>query len=222
MSRVRRRVSLPPSECVYLRALSGALLRSRVRELYALGWSLGDIAHAWDPPKHRSTIKTWVDAPHTPSLLSSSSSSSSSSHSSFIGTPEKNEFPSTPAPSSAPSETAPALITPSEAARLALTSSSSSSSALLIRTAERSNRRERRVFTHRTLDTATRAKISDLAPLARRYRARANPYGAYAVANEELTVICKDLFESGTTVRELAEAAGVTYRAMARRLGVSK
>jgi hypothetical protein len=112
-------------------------------------------------------------------------------------------------------------MTPSEVALLS-SASASSASALLIRTAAQDHRRERRVFTHKTLDTATRAKISQLAPLARRYRARANPYGVYAVANEELTVICKDLFENGTTVRELAEAAGVTYRAMARRIGVSK
>jgi hypothetical protein len=32
-------------------------------------------------------------------------------------------------------------------------------------------------------------------------------------------MICTRLYESNVTVRELAEAAGVTYRAMARRLG---
>jgi hypothetical protein len=40
-----------------------------------------------------------------------------------------------------------------------------------------------------------------------------------ATANEELTIICTRLYESNVTVRELSAAAGVTYRAMARRLG---
>lgn len=64
--------------------------------------------------------------------------------------------------------------------------------------------------------------ISRLAPLARRYRARANPNGAYAQANEELTQLCISLYRSGASVLELASAANVTYRAMARRIGVGK
>lgn len=62
-------------------------------------------------------------------------------------------------------------------------------------------------------------KISTLAPLARRYRARTAPGGTYARANAELTDLCKNLYYSGASVRELSLAAGVTYRAMARRLG---
>lgn len=68
-------------------------------------------------------------------------------------------------------------------------------------------------------DTRT---IARLAPLARRYRARANPNGAYAQANEELTQLCISLYRSGASVIELAAAANVTYRAMARRIGVGK
>lgn len=64
--------------------------------------------------------------------------------------------------------------------------------------------------------------ISQLAPLARRYRARANPTGSYAQANEQLTQLCISLYRSGASVLELAEAANVTYRAMARRIGVGK
>lgn len=64
--------------------------------------------------------------------------------------------------------------------------------------------------------------IARLAPLARRYRARANPTGAYALANEELTQLCISLYRSGASVLELASAANVTYRAMARRIGVGK
>lgn len=64
--------------------------------------------------------------------------------------------------------------------------------------------------------------IANLAPLARRYRARANPNGAYARANVTLTELCVALYSSGASVIELAEAANVTYRAMARRIGVGK
>jgi len=66
------------------------------------------------------------------------------------------------------------------------------------------------------------SKITGLAPLARRYRARANPLGAYARANEELTELCTSLYRSGVSVAELAAAASVTYRAMARRIGVGR
>lgn len=206
MSRVRRRASLPPSECVYLCSLSGRALRERVSALHRAGWSLGDIGHAWNPPKHRSTLKTWVDANPTPPTHtqpplpspSSPSSSSHSSHSSFIRTPENLNLPTPTSSAPAASSSASAFRTPVGA------------------------RRPRRVFDEVTIDASTRDKIRSLAPLARRYRARANPHGAYAVANEELTQICRELFYNGTTVRELAEVAGVTYRAMARRLGVSK
>jgi hypothetical protein len=54
------------------------------------------------------------------------------------------------------------------------------------------------------------------------YRARANPSGKYAIANNELTSLCKDLYQRGASIKELALAAGVTYRAMARRVGVGK
>jgi hypothetical protein len=66
-------------------------------------------------------------------------------------------------------------------------------------------------------------QIQKLSPLARQYRARANPNGIYAKANVELTELCKDLyFKQNVSVRELSDAAGVTYRAMARRIGVGK
>jgi hypothetical protein len=45
------------------------------------------------------------------------------------------------------------------------------------------------------------------------------PNSPQALANDELTIICTRLYESNVPVRELAEVAGVTYRAMARRLG---
>jgi DNA-binding Xre family transcriptional regulator len=40
-----------------------------------------------------------------------------------------------------------------------------------------------------------------------------------AIANAELEKICRELNARNVSVKELAEAAGVTYRAMARRLG---
>jgi hypothetical protein len=79
----------------------------------------------------------------------------------------------------------------------------------------------RRVFDPKNprISAAQKKKISTLAPLARRYRARTAPGGTYARANAELTDLCKKLYYSGASVRELSLAAGVTYRAMARRLG---
>lgn len=64
-----------------------------------------------------------------------------------------------------------------------------------------------------------RKRIAELAPVARRYRARVAPMSSPALANGEMSHICKTLYSSGVTIRELANAAGVTYRAMARRLG---
>jgi hypothetical protein len=61
-------------------------------------------------------------------------------------------------------------------------------------------------------------QIRYLAPLARTYRSRMSSTSAYAVANQRLTDLCKRLHENNVSVRELAEAAGVTYRAMYKRL----
>jgi hypothetical protein len=69
------------------------------------------------------------------------------------------------------------------------------------------------------IPAAELSRIQALAPLARRYRAKMAPTAPEGLANAELTNICLQLIESNVTVRELAEAAGVTYRAMARRLG---
>ena len=65
----------------------------------------------------------------------------------------------------------------------------------------------------------TRERIASLAETARRYRAKMNPSSPEAIANSTLTEICLDLYARSVPVRELANAAGVTYRAMARRLG---
>ena len=107
-------------------------------------------------------------------------------------------------------------------------SSSSSSSLIIARESSVSSSSEtvktktpRRVYNPASprISSTQKNKIATLAPLARRYRARTSPNGTYARANNELTDLCKNLYYKGTSVRELSLAAGVTYRAMARRLG---
>jgi hypothetical protein len=61
-------------------------------------------------------------------------------------------------------------------------------------------------------------EIRSLAPMARTFRARMASTSAPAVSNARLTTICKKLHEKGVGIRELAEAAGVTYRAMYKRI----
>jgi hypothetical protein len=60
--------------------------------------------------------------------------------------------------------------------------------------------------------------IQELAPLARHYRSRMATTAAQAVANDRLTGICITLYQKGVSIKELAEAAGVTYRAMYKRI----
>ena len=63
-----------------------------------------------------------------------------------------------------------------------------------------------------------RQRISALAPVALRYRARTNPNSSIGQAHAELTALCRELHEHGVPIRALARAAGVTYRAMAMRV----
>lgn len=63
-----------------------------------------------------------------------------------------------------------------------------------------------------------KAHIKQLAELSKRYRAKTPPTSPFAVANAELTAIAKDLYNRGVPAAEIAKAAGVTYRAMARRV----
>lgn len=69
------------------------------------------------------------------------------------------------------------------------------------------------------ISSLDKSNIRDLAPIARRYRSGMSPLHAAAQANTNLTTLCTDLYTSGVTIRELADTAGVTYRAMAKRLG---
>jgi len=71
----------------------------------------------------------------------------------------------------------------------------------------------------RTLTSAERDQIAALAPIARKYRATMNQGHQSARANRELTEVCVRLHhEERVTIRDLADAAGVSYRAMARRV----
>ena len=51
---------LPKSEAVFLASLSKEQLWRRVKDLNDAGWTLQSIADAFDPPRRRSTIRSWV------------------------------------------------------------------------------------------------------------------------------------------------------------------
>lgn len=61
--------------------------------------------------------------------------------------------------------------------------------------------------------------IQTNAPVARKFRSGMSPLHKAALANQALTDTCQKLHAEGVPVQELADAAGVTYKAMARRLG---
>jgi hypothetical protein len=63
-----------------------------------------------------------------------------------------------------------------------------------------------------------RPRLRELSALSKRYRAKTSPDSPLAKANRELTEIAIDLRKRGVPTAAIAEAAGVTYRAMARRL----
>ena len=51
---------LPKSEALFLASLSKEQLWRRVKDLNDAGWTLQSIADAFDPPRRRSTIRSWV------------------------------------------------------------------------------------------------------------------------------------------------------------------
>lgn len=186
---------LPEYEGAYLNSLPQHLIRDRVRDLATDGWSLAAIAEAFNPPKSRSSIRAWALSKqpaitHTHPPL-----------------PPSPPISSSPSSSSSLSSTIPAAT---------VSSPKVTAAAPKARVKVR-----RRVYdpTQPRISQAQRKKISRLAPLARRHRARTSPNNTYTRANAELTDLCKNLYYSGASVRELSLAAGVTYRAMARRLG---
>lgn len=60
--------------------------------------------------------------------------------------------------------------------------------------------------------------IRQLANLSKRYRAKTPANSPLAEANRELTIITLDLYHRGVPAAAIAEAAGVSYRAIARRI----
>ena len=63
-----------------------------------------------------------------------------------------------------------------------------------------------------------RQRLKQLSDLAKSYRAKTAPDSPLAQANDELTSIARTLRSMGVPTASIAEAAGVSYRAMARRL----
>lgn len=63
-----------------------------------------------------------------------------------------------------------------------------------------------------------RQTIQNLAPQARKYRSRISQQHPAAIANKELTDLCIKLHAQGAPIQDLADLAGVTYRAMYRRV----
>ena len=51
---------LPKSEALFLASLSKEQLWRRVKDLNDAGWTLQSIADAFDPPRRRSTVRSWV------------------------------------------------------------------------------------------------------------------------------------------------------------------
>lgn len=69
-----------------------------------------------------------------------------------------------------------------------------------------------------TIRTNDLEQIKQLAPQARTFRSRMASTSAPAVANQRLTELCKKLHQEKVGIKDLAEAAGVTYRAMYKRI----
>lgn len=63
-----------------------------------------------------------------------------------------------------------------------------------------------------------KARLAYLAPLASRYRAKLPDDHPSATANRELTALALSLYSAHASIQDIADAAGVTYRAMYRRI----
>jgi len=165
--RPARNQPIPPEEAEYLNSLSPDDLVQRANELYQSGWTLAAIGEALNPPRSRSTIRSWVLR---------------------YQLPEDRNNRKTPPPTPSPQyATHP------------------------------DGYQSRRPKSPGILPDELEL-IKELAPIARTYRARMPNSSSAAVANDRLTGICIRLYNSGVSIRELANAAGVTYRAMVKRL----
>lgn len=65
-----------------------------------------------------------------------------------------------------------------------------------------------------------RPHLRELASQSRRYRAKTPKSSPLAQANQELTKIALQLHAHGVPTSDIAAAAGVSYRAMARRIAI--
>ena len=65
-----------------------------------------------------------------------------------------------------------------------------------------------------------RPRLRELGTLARRYRAKTPSSSPLAQANRELTDLALTLRSRGVSTADIADAAGVSYRAMARRIAL--
>lgn len=63
-----------------------------------------------------------------------------------------------------------------------------------------------------------RPHLRELAQVSRRYRAKTPPHSATAQANQKLTQLAVQLHSHGVPTSDIAAAAGLTYRAIARRI----
>lgn len=68
------------------------------------------------------------------------------------------------------------------------------------------------------LTEVDKSNIKALAQLASRYRSTSSTSSAYGRANADFTQLINTLYSRGVTVREIAAAAEVTYRAINRRI----
>lgn len=69
-----------------------------------------------------------------------------------------------------------------------------------------------------TVTPETAQKLRSLSLQARRYRSRTADTNRFAVANREFTAMCKELRSQGVPAVDIADAAGISYRAVARRI----
>jgi len=85
---------------------------------------------------------------------------------------------------------------------------------------ERYTPKRRNVMPSRSpgLTEVDKSHIKDLARLASRYRSTSSTSSTYGRANADFTLLVNSLYSRGVTVREIAAAAEVTYRAINRRI----
>lgn len=141
-------------------------MKSRLKALWEIGWSLSTLGEALSPVRPKSTVHFWVRN----------------------ASPMEQRRALPPAPP------------------VSLTTTTPTKSAPRLRTISPG------------VPPHLKPKIKALSELSRRYRAKTRQDSAIALANEELTELAKSLRDRGVPTAAIAEAAGVTYRAMAKRL----